>query len=404
MALDSEQLRRHRRERANRQKAARGRRRKVFLGLGAAVIIVAVCCVLIFSRKPEKEPAGSGKTTTIHFAAAGDLNITDGVVESGGSRYDYEKVFMDVAHLLADADVAALNFEGNVCGEPYGADSAPQSLLQALDAAGVDLLQLANSFSIHRGLYGLATTVDAIRASGMEPVGAYASQEEAAAGKGYVILNVKGIRIGVTAFTKGLNESATVPPNGVGCVNLLYKDYDSVYQEVDTEGISRVLDSLNREEPDIVIAMLHWGSPYVDTISNTQKKIISLMQEKGVDAIIGTHPHYVQQMVYDADKGTFLAYSLGDFYGGDAKKSGTEYSVILDLAITKNHDTGETKITGYSYTPIFTVRQDGLPVKVVRIKETMEAYEAGYIDRVSRETYDAMAYALDRIEARVTGK
>lgn len=403
MALDNEQLRRHRRERASRQKAVRGRRRKVFIGLGAAVIIVAVCCVLIFSRKPEKEPAGNGATTTIHFAAAGDLNITDAVVESGGSRYDYEKVFMDVAHLLADADVAALNFEGNVCGEPYGADSAPQSLLQALDAAGVDLLQLANSFSIHRGLYGLATTVDAIRASGMEPVGAYASQEEAAAGKGYVILNVKGIRIGVTAFTKGLNESATVPPNGVGCVNLLYKDYDSVYQQVDTEGISRVLDSLNREEPDVVIAMLHWGSPYVDTISNTQKKIISLMQEKGVDAIIGTHPHYVQQMVYDADKGTFLAYSLGDFYGGDAKKSGTEYSVILDLEITKNHDTGETKITGYSYTPIFTVRQDGLPVKVVRIKEAMEAYEAGYIDRVSKETYDAMAYALARIEDRIAG-
>lgn len=401
MAFDQEQHRRRRRERAHRQKILR---RRIVLGLCAAAVILTVCLVLIFSLKNRNsKPAGTGNTTTIHFAAAGDLNVTKNVVESGGSRYDYEKVFMDVAHLLADADVAALNFEGNLCGEPYGADSAPQSMMEALDAAGVDLIQVANSYSINQGLYSLGTTIDGIRAAGMEPVGAYASQEEAAAGKGYVILNVKGIRIGVTAFTKGLNESVTVPLDGTGCINLLYKDYDTVYQEVDTEGISKVLDSLNKEKPDIVIAMLHWGSPYVDTISNTQKKIISLMQEKGVDAIIGTHPHYVQQMVYDEDKGTFLAYSLGDFYG-DAMELGTEYSVILDLEITKDHDTGKTRITGYSYTPTFTVTQDKLPVRVVRIKEAMAAYEAGHIDRVSKEIYDAMANALKRIEARVTGK
>jgi hypothetical protein len=83
---------------------------------------------------------------------------------------------------------------------------------------------------------------------------------------------------------------------------------------------------------------------------------------------------------------------------------GTEYSVILDLEITKDHDTGKTRITGYSYTPTFTVTQDKLPVRVVRIKEAMAAYEAGHIDRVSKEIYDAMANALKRIEARVTGK
>ena len=78
--------------------------------------------------------------------------------------------------------------------------------------------------------------------------------------------------------------------------------------------------------------------------------------------------------------------------------------MLLDLEITKDNITGETKITGYSYTPIFTVTQEGMPRKVVRIREAMEAYEAGYIDRVSKQTYDAMAYALTRIEARVAGK
>lgn len=416
MAFDPEQMKKQRQQRAQQRAKQAAQRRRVLIGVAAAVVILAVCLGLIFLRGREDTPqqtTGSVQdttasteaqepTTTIHFVAGGDLNITDGVVASGGSGYDYTGVFMDVAHLLADADLTALNFEGNLCGAPYGADSAPAALAQALDRAGVDLLQLANSYSINRGLSGLSDTINSIRAAGMEPLGAYADQEEARKSKGYTICRIGTVKVGVVAFTKGMDGLA-LPANGAGCVNVLYKDYDSVYQNVDTEGISAVLDALNKEKPDVTIALLHWGSEYNDTVSASQKKIVSLLQSKGVDAIVGTHPHYVQKMEYDPDTGSFVAYSLGDFYG-DAARAGTEYSVLLDLEITKDNITGETKITGYSYTPIFTVTQEGMPRKVVRIREAMEAYEAGYIDRVSKQTYDAMAYALTRIEARVAGK
>jgi len=76
----------------------------------------------------------------------------------------------------------------------------------------------------------------------------------------------------------------------------------------------------------------------------------------------------------------------------------------LDLEITKNNDTGETKVTGFTYTPIFTVAEENQPLKVVRIQEAMESYEAGHMDRVSPETYEKMKYALTRIEARINGK
>ena len=151
------------------------------------------------------------------------------------------------------------------------------------------------------------------------------------------------------------------------------------------------------------MAMLHWGSEFNDTISATQNTIRDLMLENGVDAIIGTHPHYVQKMEFNRENSTFVAYSLGDFFG-DAARAGSEYSVILDLEITKNNDTGETKITGFTYTPIFTVAEEGQPLKVVRIQEAMESYEAGHMDRVSQETYEKMKYALMRIEARINGK
>ena len=158
---------------------------------------------------------------------------------------------------------------------------------------------------------------------------------------------------------------------------------------------------MEAEKPDLTVAMLHWGSEYNDTISDSQESVVSILQGKGVDAIIGTHPHYVQQMTYDPETGFFVAYSLGDFIS-DGTRAGTEYSVVLNLEITKSGSSA--KITGYSYTPIFTVAEKGKPLRCVRISETMAAYDSNYIKRISESTYNAMAYALTRIEERVTGE
>ena len=215
-------------------------------------------------------------------------------------------------------------------------------------------------------------------------------------------MEVKGVRIAFVAFTKGM-DGMTLPQGNEGCVNVLYTDYNNNYQKVDTEGITRVMDNVKSAKADIVVAMVHWGSEFNDTISSTQNKICSLLQENGADVIIGTHPHYVQKMAFDEKEGTFVAYSLGDFFG-DATRAGSEYSVILNLEITKDNITGETKVTGYDYTPIFTVREEGKPLHIMRIKTAMAAYENNYIDRITKETYDAMKYALTRIAARTKGE
>ena len=210
------------------------------------------------------------------------------------------------------------------------------------------------------------------------------------------------MKIAFVAFTKGMDGMA-LPPGSENCVNVLYSDYDSVYQDVDREKITAILNAVNKEKPDITIALLHWGSEFNNTVSESQETIVNLLQSNGVDAIIGTHSHYVQQMTFDAEKGRFVAYSLGDFFS-NAQRAGSEYSVVLDLEITKDNRTGKAKITGYSYTPIFTVSEAEKPLKVVRIREAMAAYESGYYQKVSQETYDKMVYAMSRIEARIAGE
>ena len=422
MLPNPEERKRLREEKAA-QRAEKQRKMMRIRLIAAAVVVIAIAGLIIglSGKKPQSDISNTQPpqqsesiadtvpettkpaTTTIHYAAVGDLNINDATVAAGGTGYDYTNAFLDVAHLLADADIASVNFEGNLAGEPYGSSfSAPQTMATALQKAGVDLVQMANSYSINRGVSGLASSIDAIRAAGMEPLGVYASNDAFRLGKGYTIRTVQGVKMAFVAFTKGMDGMA-LPPGSENCVNVLYSDYDSVYQNVDREKITAILDAVNKEKPDITVALLHWGSEFNNTVSKTQETIVNILQANGVDAIIGTHSHYVQQMTFDAEKGQFVAYSLGDFFS-DAQRAGSEYSVVLDLEITKDNRTGKAKITNFSYTPIFTVHEAEKPLKVVRIREAMEAYKSGYFQKVSQETYDKMLYALDRIQARITGE
>ena len=425
---DEMNMRREKREAQRRKQQAEAKRLRITLILAAVVLVLCTAGIVFLTSRsdssqttvaaetrPTQKPtqatepatrAQKSTKTTIHIKAAGDLNVTNTVINAGVAvgGYNYTRAFMDVASTLSDADLTVLNLEGNICGEPYGSDttSAPRELLDGLRNAGVDLIQMANSCTINNGLIGLTSTLQSIRAAGLEPVGAFASESEFQQSKGYTITEAQGVKVAFVAFTKGLGGRG-LPAGNDNLVNILYEDYASTYDKIDRTRITSVLKAVEAEKPDITIALLHWGSEYNDDISDTQKSIVNLMKKQGVDVIIGTHPHTVQAIEYDALAGTLVAYSLGDFFG-DASRGGTNYSIILDLEITKDSSTGTTRVTNYSYTPIYTVSEaesaDGYR-RVVRIDKTVEAWEENYLDKVSQSAKESMVYALDRIEARI---
>ena len=425
---DEMNMRREKREAQRRKQQAEAKRLRITLVLAAVVLVLCTAGIVFLTSRsdssqttvaaetrPTQKPtqatepatrAQKSTKTTIHIKAAGDLNVTNSVINAGVAvgGYNYTRAFMDVASTLSDADLTVLNLEGNICGEPYGSDttSAPRELLDGLRNAGVDLIQMANSCTINNGLIGLTSTLQSIRAAGLEPVGAFASESEFQQSKGYTITEAQGVKVAFVAFTKGLGGRG-LPAGNDNLVNILYEDYASTYDKIDRTRITSVLKAVEAEKPDITIALLHWGSEYNDDISDTQKSIVNLMKKQGVDVILGTHPHTVQAIEYDELAGTLVAYSLGDFFG-DASRGGTNYSIILDLEITKDSSTGTTKVTNYSYTPIYTVSEvetaDGYR-RVVRIDKTVEAWEENYLDKVSQSAKESMVHALGRIEARI---
>ncbi|MBE6976679.1 MAG: CapA family protein [Ruminococcaceae bacterium] len=422
MAFENDELNKRREARRKEQEFMAQQYRWLKIGAIVTAAVMVLCGAAILITKglvnlprptpptvevpPTTEPKPVIPDTVIHFLAGGDVNVTDKVVSSGQNPggYDYTPVFLDVAGLLSGSDVTSVNFEGNLYGDSYGSASAcaPVQLMQALGNAGVDLVQTANSYANHNGLRGLTATLDGIRSQGMTPVGTFANDVEFEKTRGFTVLEINGIRIAVVAFTKGMNGTG-LPKDSENCVNLLYTDYSSTYQTVDKEGISSVLNDIALEKCDVTIALLHWGSEYSDAVSKTQDEIRELMLSNGVDAIIGTHPHYVQKVEYT--DGKVVAYSLGDLLG-DGDKPGTNYSILLDLEIRKNGETGEVSISAVDHVPVFLAdeREIGGSLRLLRIREAMAAYENNFVDKVSKETYEAMASALERIEARVKGE
>ena len=368
MAPESNEYRERQRQRAEaRRKRERARKMMIFRLWVAAAVIVAVGILIWIVTRDGKQPGTTTQDrpntpavttqppeatgpvvkeerTTVSVSVAGDLNVTAATVNAGLTPYgyDYGPVFRDVAPLLANADVTVLNFEGNLFGIPYGQEnaSAPPEMLQELSDIGVDMIQMANSYSIRNGLLGLESTLEGIRAAGMEPLGAYATNEEFKESQGFTIRDINGVRLAFVAFTKGM-DNLGLPAGSENCVNVLYEDYATTYQTVARDKINSILKNVRSAEPDYIIALLHWGSEHNDEYSDTQETIREVLFAGGVDAIVGTHSHRVQAVDFDREAGTFTAYSLGDFFS-DTTEAGTNYSIVLNLQITKDNQTGET--------------------------------------------------------------
>ena len=430
MAPESNEYRERQRQRAEaRRKRERARKMMIFRLWVAAAVIVAVGILIWIVTRDGKQPGTTTQDrpntpavttqppeatgpvvkeerTTVSVSVAGDLNVTAATVNAGLNPYgyDYSHVFQDVAPLLANADVTVMNFEGNLFGIPYGQEnaSAPVEMLQELSDIGVDMIQMANSYSIRNGLLGLESTLSGIRAAGMEPLGAYATNEDFKESQGFTIRDINGVRLAFVAFTKGM-DNLGLPAGSENCVNVLYEDYATTYQTVARDKINSILKNVRSAEPDYIIALLHWGSEHNDEYSDTQETIREVLFAGGVDAIVGTHSHRVQAVDFDREAGTFTAYSLGDFFS-DTTEAGTNYSIVLNLQITKDNQTGETKLTDYTCTPIYnmTPEESGeTTLRLVRTHIAMEGHDIGIYNCISDELYSNMAYSLERIEYRL---
>lgn len=384
---------------------------------GAALLLLTLLCAL-FACGDAQQPAHTETTapdqnTTVRISAVGDIFLSEDQIEDArcaDGSYNFMTQFSDVYAALSKADLTVGNFEGTFAGAPYGLEhgSYPDEFAVALNDAGFDLLQTANSFSVYNGLAGLKRTKDVIENNGMLCSGTYRSASERS-DEQISIFEINGIRVAVLSFTKGLG-GMSIPTGEEYCVDLLYTDYASDYEDVDTAGITAAIDKAKQAEPDVIIAMVHWGSENVREVSSRQSQIADLMFHNGVDVILGSHPHLVgkveQRSVRMDDgsrKNVLIAYCLGDFC--KVSRGQINLSPVLNLVFTRDAFSGETTLTDVSCSSIASMDNgEEAPDRytILDADNAIALYEGNYYDRITRELYQSLLskreYLLSVIE------
>ena len=429
-----QQQRKARREEMRRKRILR--RNIIYAALAIILILIIVLAVRSCTKKDEpaappdteqneqleglepvtpddtpEDPAGVDATATL--AAVGDIMCyqeqIDDAQQADGSL-DFSPAFAQVQQALSSADLTIANLETNFAGEPYTGYpnfSSPPELAQALAAAGVDIAQTANTYSLENGLTGLQSTITTLAQNGMQAAGTYASQQAASENGGVLLREVNGIRFAFLAFTKGVN-GRTLPTGSTYCTNVLYTDYNGGYTTVDETALLDAVTSAKQAEADVIIALLHWGGEYETEPDATQEQIADLLFLNGVDVILGSHSHMVGQLekrtVTTADgetKDVFLAYSLGNFYSSMDREN-TRASMILNITFFKSGQTGQTTITDIGYRPVYIAdlgEQETDRYVILDIAAEIDAYIGGAEDRVSETLYNEIRSALEFIHS-----
>ena len=387
---------------------ARRRRRRLKWMIPLLALLLLGLVLWLVLRQPPEEPTPSTEAPVAAASAKlvflGDISLDEAMLQAfrSGSDYDFSPLLKRVTPQLSTADLTIANLEGNITGpEGLSDHNYPSALLRDLYAAGIDILQTANSYTIQNGITGLARTREEILAAGMDPLGTWSSPEQRSE-NGVLFRDVNGLRFAFLAFTKGMNN-LRLPDGADYCVNLLYTDYDTNYSRINRGGILSAIEEAKAGTPDVIVAMVHWGSEYDQQVADSQKEIAQLMLDNGVTLVVGSHSHYVSLMDLKSTQvsplaGSFVAYSLGDFISV-ADTSTARNGCMLNVGFVR--DRNGLRIESLSYTPTYSAApSEALDIRSYEVYDTLDAiafYQRKYYDRVSDALYDRMISAVNRM-------
>jgi poly-gamma-glutamate capsule biosynthesis protein CapA/YwtB (metallophosphatase superfamily) len=309
--------------------------------------------------------AGTEPTSEITIAAVGDIMMHEDLLSSAWDaaekHYNFGPLLAPVAPYLQSADYTVCNLETRLAGAQagYSGDplmNSPAALARALADAGVDLAATANSHSLDWGWQGILGTLGRLEAVGIAHVGTYSSSQQK---KTPFIVDIQGIKVAFLNYTSSLN--GLDPPAGREGYAVNRLTGDAVAEEA---MIARLHGA------DVVIALLHHGTPYQRVPSSDQIAMFEGSAEvqgllsRGVDVILGSYPHVVQPIVKVLQysnlrpNDTYVAYSLGNFLSAERWRY-ADSGLVAYIHIQKRGL--QTDITGIRYLPVYVQETVGDP-------------------------------------------
>lgn len=241
--------------------------------------------------------AAPSLASTVSFSAVGDIRLDGPVGEiiASGTLNPAEGLAKELK-----ADIVFGNLECSLTdkGEKQPKTwnfKAPPGRLKSLQAAGFNILSIANNHTWDYGATGFLNTLKALSRHGIPAVGG--GKDRAQAEKLHIV-TVRGLRVGFLAFTSTFPQEAWARKNKPG---VAYSDFGRFPGVV----------SASRDDCDVLIVSFHGGTELAEEPNEIQEAFAHAAVDSGADLVIGHHPHVLQEVEIYKDKP--ILYSIGNF-------------------------------------------------------------------------------------------
>lgn len=271
--------------------------------------------------------------------------------EVGDSLYDYAPIYAAIKPYVESADLAYVKQETHLGGDDIGPRGWPSfnttdAMADAIVDTGFDLIASASNHSYDWGYYGAVEHSREVW--NQKPVaftGTASSEEEAAQ---IAVVERNGISFALLDYTYGVNGYTrdSLPSYAVNFI-------DEARIESD---VARA-----REEADVVLVAMHWGTENLMEADAEQQRLAQLLADLEVDVVLGSHPHVIGPLAWvegASGNRTLVAYSLGNFLSNhEAPAMENELGGMLSCDFVR--EDGEVSIENVAWTPLVNHTEDG---------------------------------------------
>lgn len=313
------------------------------------------------------------------------------------AEYDFFQIYKNVDELIESVDIAYLNQEtltggtgGKIIG--YPCFNSPMAVADTVMELGFDVINVAHNHMLDsRDTEYLEHCSNNFKSLGAEVIGYYPTKESTS---NIPVIEKNGIKIAFLAYTYGTN-GLKIPSNSEFII-----PYFS--DELVTEQVNAA-----KQISDFIIVSCHWGYENTFNANKEQKHYASLMNELGVDIVLGMHPHVIQPMewmTHENGNKTLVVYSLGNFVSGMVSGSNM-LAGMLSLEIVKDLETNEIHIDTPLFIPIVThyVKKDRVASNDTGYRDFEIFYLTDYNEEIAK-THGVCRYEKSHSPTLVGGK
>ncbi len=322
------------------------------VGKGFQYIIGSSSKGEVANNKTQKQgqQATQKGTSSFTFMGVGDNLLHDVIFRNqdltNKEVEEYTSVYKTIKNHTT-ADLNYINYETICAGEENGFSlsgyptfNGPTEFNDLVAKAGFNWLSLCSNHTFDLGTEGVIAELEYIQKHQpkLNVTGAYTSKKERNTPK---VVTINNIRVGLASYCYGYE-------NDPGA------EYDWMVNKMDEETIRKDLKELNKVS-DVQIVSMHWGTEYQTTANKEQKKYAKLLNELGVEVIIGTHPHVIEPVtwIHSDKQDTLCYYSLGNFVSAQ-NENVNMIGGMANFEIEYNFDTKKATVKNAKFTPTIT--------------------------------------------------